>query len=214
VVSIHQPLVLILTSVSLTVVVAICGHTHHHHSDDADTFYFSPVLSYLMLFVGLGFCVLPLLPGASGDTPTMTFFLAFTPFSCGAFLASLYFSRYRVLVTKETLIVGAFRRRAVSFSEVIDWDRLEGRYDDELFVYLRDNERLKFSGLLSDFDTLVEMIDCNMAVPPAGQADCALKLQDQERKARGDINAGRITWIGIAIIAVVIFVFWRLDLLH
>lgn len=166
-----------------------------------------------MLFGALLFCIVPLLPGASGNTPTMTFFLAFTPFSCGAFLASIYFSRYRVVVTKETLTVGAFRRRAVSFSDVVDWDRLEGRYDDELLVYLRDNKRLRFSGLLSDFDTLVELIDCNMAVPPAGQADCALKLQDQKRRAEGNANAGRITWIGTAVIAVVVIVLWRLDLL-
>lgn len=212
-VSIHQPLVPILTSITLTVVIAICGHAHHRHSDGADTFYFFPVLSYLMLFGALLFCIVPLLPGASGNTPTMTFFLAFTPFSCGAFLASIYFSRYRVVVTKETLTVGAFRRRAVSFSDVVDWDRLEGRYDDELLVYLRDNKRLRFSGLLSDFDTLVELIDCNMAVPPAGQADCALKLQDQKRRAEGNANAGRITWIGTAVIAVVVIVLWRLDLL-
>jgi hypothetical protein len=60
------------------------------------------------------------------------------------------------------LTVGAWRRRRIPFSEVIDWDVIQESRISELWVYLKGGQRLKFSGMLSDFDELVEMVNSHM----------------------------------------------------
>jgi hypothetical protein len=68
----------------------------------------------------------------------------------GAFLAAVYFFRYRVVITDATLSVGSFLRTTVPFEDVIHYDVLSGRYSPELIVYLRDGRKFTLSGMLPD----------------------------------------------------------------
>jgi hypothetical protein len=95
-----------------------------------------------------------------------------------------FFFRYRVIVRDKTLTYGAFRRRVIPFSEVIDFDVIQGKQSSELWVYLKSGGRLKFSGMLSDFDELVDMVDDQMAGLPGELHDSAAKIHDQEKRRR------------------------------
>ena len=209
-----QALTPLMTSLTLGVIMLVCARSHHHVSDDADTFTISPVVAYMMFGVGIVFCIAPFLPGAAGDIPTTLFFWYFSPFWLGAFTASAFFFRYRVIVRDSTLTYGAFRRTAVHFSEVIDFDVIQGQKSSELWVYLTSGKKLKFSGMLSDFDELVGMINSHMAGLPGPQHDSAAKIRDQEKRKRDNRTAGWFIFVGLIIVALFLFVLSRMQLLH
>jgi hypothetical protein len=167
-----------------------------------------------MAGIGLLIITAPLLPGVSGDVSRGLFFMYFAIFSGGAFAAAIYFFRYQVIVKDQTLTAGAFRRRITQFADVIDWDVIKGRRSSELWVYLKSGETLKSSGLLSDFDELVSMVNSHMAGLPSPQHDSAAKIRDRETRKRDERGGNWVTFIGLVIVAVVAFVLWRMDLLH
>ena len=159
----------LLTPITLSVVAAVCARSHHQASDTDDTFVLPKFVGYLMIACGLVFCAIPFLPRPrGGDLSAAKFYLICVPFWGGAFLAAAYFFRYRVVITANTLTVGAFRRRTISFEDVVDYDVLSGRYSPELVVYLRSGKKFTLSGMLPDFDELVGLINSHMAIPPRG----------------------------------------------
>ena len=209
-----QALTPFMTTLTLTVVCSICARSHHQVSDDADTFTISPVVGYLMIGGGIFFCIAPSLPGAAGNIPTALFFWYFSPFWLLAFIAAVFFFRYRVIVRDQTLTYGAFRRRVIPFSEVIDFDVVRGQKSSELWVYLKTGKRLKFSGMLSDFDELVGMVNSHMAGLPGPQHVSVAKIHDQEKRKRDNRLADRIAIVGMLIVAVFVLILWRMQLLH
>jgi hypothetical protein len=120
-------------------------------------------------------------------------FFYFSPFWLAAFAASTFFLRYQVVVRDQTLTYGAFRRRVVRISEVIDFDVLSGSKSSELRVYLRSGKTLKFSGMLRDFDELVGMVNSHMTGAPGTQHDSPAKISDQEKRKRDNRNADRFS---------------------
>jgi hypothetical protein len=209
-----QSLTPLFTSLSLSVIAAICAKSHHLETESEDIFAVSPVVGYLMLGIGLFMCVAPFLPGAAGNIPVVQFFWMFSPFWGGAFLASIFFFRYQVKVTDMTITVGAFRRRVIPFSDVIDYDELSGGRSPELLVYLKNGETLKLSGMLSDFDELVGMVNSHMVGLPGPNRDSAAKIRDRDRRIRGNRNANRLAIMGMVIVAAFVFALWRMHLLH
>ena len=196
----------------MSLVCGLCARSHHQESADADTFMVSPALGYLMIGVGLVCCVLPLLPGAAGDIAPSRFFWYFSPFWLGSFIAAAYFFRYRVVVRELTLSYGALRRRTIFFADVIDLDVLRGRNSPELRVYLSNGRRLKFSGMLGDFDELVGMVNSHMAGMAGTRRDSAAKIQDQEDRKKNKAN-----WLmlgGMSLVGVVLLALWRMELLN
>jgi hypothetical protein len=203
----------LFTSLTLSIVAGVCARSHHLATDSEDVFSISPAVGYLMLGCGLFFCAAPFLPGAAGDISVIRFFWMFSPFWGGAFIAAIFFFRYQVKVTDTTMTVGAFRRRVIPFSEVIDYDEIRGGRSPELWVYLKSGKKLKFSGLLSDFEELVGMVNSHMEGLPGPQHDSEAKIRDRDRRIRGTRDANRIVVAGIVMIAAVLFVLWRMQLL-
>ena len=203
----------LMTSLTLTAVVGVCARSHHLSTDVEDVFGISPAVGYLMLVFGVLFCIAPFFPGASGDISPGRFFWYFAPFWGGTFLAAVFFFRYRVVIRDSTLTVGAWRRRQIPFSEVIDWDVLQGGRSPELWVYLKGGERLKFSGLLSDFDELVGMVNSHMEGLPGPRHDSVEKLYDRDKRKRESRAANWYVGVGILIVAIVLFVLWRMQLM-
>ena len=80
----------------------VCARRHHQSSKDEDTFTIAPTVAYLMTGAGIFFCIVPFLPGASGNIPKVAFFFYFSPFWLGAFAASAFFLRYQVVVYETT----------------------------------------------------------------------------------------------------------------
>jgi hypothetical protein len=209
-----QSLTALFTSLALSVVAGVCARSRHLATDSEDVFAISPAVGYLMLGIGLLMCSVAFWPGAAGDISVVRFFWMFSPFWGGALLAAIFFFRYQVKVTDTSLTVGAFRRRVIPFSDVIDYDVIKGNRSSELWVYLKSGKKLKFSGMLSDFDELVGMVNSHMEGLLGSQHDSAAKIRDRERRIRGNRNANWIMGIGIVIIAVVVFILWRMQLLH
>lgn len=200
-----QSLTPLFTSVSLSLVAAACAVSRHQVTDAEDTFSFSPVLGYLMLFCGVFFCVAPLLPRSAGNIPKPEFFFLFAPFWGGAFLASIFFFRYRVVIADTTLTIGAFQKRQLSAKDIIDWDLIRGQRSSELVIYLQDGGKLRLSGLLGDFDELVGMVNSHMGIPPRGRLDSPAKLRDRARRDRGSRVAGWLVSVGLVLIAVALY---------
>jgi phosphate/sulfate permease len=208
-----QSLTPLFTSLTLSVVAGVCARSHHLATDSEDVFSISPAVGYLMLGCGLLCCVAPFLPGAAGDIPVIRFFWMFSPFWGGAFIAAIFFFRYQVKVTDTAMTVGAFRRRVIPFSEVIDYDEIRGGRSPELWVYLKSGKKLKFSGLLSDFEELVGMVNSHMEGLPGPQHDSEAKIGDRDKRVRDGRIANWFAYVAIFIVAVVVFVLWRTRLL-
>jgi hypothetical protein len=189
--------------------------SHHIASDDEDTFTIAPAVAYMMIGAGIFLFLVPfILPGAAGDISNGMFCLYLSPFWLGVFTASVWFLRYKVVVRDDTLRYGAFRQRVVPFSEVIDIDVLNGQKSSELWVYLKNGKKLKFSGLLSDFYELVGMIDSHMAGLPEPQRDSPAKMQDRVNRRRDNRMADWFMIVGVLIVAAFLVVLWRTQLLQ
>jgi hypothetical protein len=190
----------------------ICARSHHRVSEDADIFTVSPVAAYLMLGVAIFFCIVPFIPGVAGHNSTTAFFWEFSPFWLGAFAASAHFFRYQVIVRDNTITYGSFRRAVVPFSEVIDFD--VQRNSSELLFYLKSGRKLKFSGMLGDFDELVGMVNSHMAGLPGPHHDSVAKIQDQTKRKHEYKVSAWFVLVNLAIVAIFVFVLWRMELLH
>jgi hypothetical protein len=75
-------------------------------------------------------------------------------------------------------------------------------------------ESPKFSGMLSDFDELVGMMNSHMVGLPGPNRDSAAEIRDRDRRMRGNRNANRLAVVGIVIAAAFVFILWRMQLLH
>jgi hypothetical protein len=96
----------------------------------------------------------------------------------------------------------------------MDFDVIQGRQSSELWVYLRSGKRLKLTGLVGDFDDLVDLVDDRLAEQPGGQHDSDEKLRDQANRIRDIRNGERFTYVGLVILGVAVFVMWWMGLLH
>ena len=208
-----QSLTPLMTGITLSIVCGLAARGHHKKADGQDVFSIPAGIAWLMASMGVLFCIVPFLPGVSGKTSPIHFFWEFAPFWGGAFFAALYFFSYRVIVGDRTFTYGAFCRTAVPFTEVIDFDVIDGKQSSELWVYLKNGKRLKFSGLLGDFYEWVDLVDDRMAGSSGERGDSAAKILDHERRKTGNRNAGRLAYGGWVIVGVFIFILWRMRLL-
>jgi hypothetical protein len=205
----------LFAGITLSAVAGICARHHHQSTEDADTFNVSPAAGYLMIGCGLLFCLVPwILPGAAGNISNISFFWHFSPFWCGAFIASIYCFRYQVTVKDQSLTYGAFVRKTIPFSSVIDSDVIQGSRRQEVWIYLRDGRRLKFSSMLGDFDEFAGLVNSHMAIPPHGQVDSQAKIADRARRSLDSRRANQLMVAGLAIVGIVVFVLWKLRLTH
>jgi hypothetical protein len=166
------------------------------------------------LGVGILFCAVPWLARREGDEPPSYFYWHWSPIWLLIFTGAAFFFRYRVVVRDQTLTYGAFRRRAIPFSEVIDYDVIKGQRSAELWVYLKSGKHLTFSGLLGDFDELVGMVNSHMAGLPGPQHDSVAKIRNREKRQRGNRVANVLSAVGVLIVAAFVFILWRMQLLH
>lgn len=149
-----HPLTPLAVSLTLGAVVALGARSRHRVDGDVETYKYSSVLAYLMGFCGLFFLAAPFLPRARGDMSQWSFFAGFAGFAACAFLAAVYFLRYRVTVDTRQLCYGAFFKRTVDLAEIADASVQRGSKSAQLFVRLRNGRKITFSGMLADFDSL------------------------------------------------------------
>jgi hypothetical protein len=156
-----------------------------------------------MAVIGFGFLGAPFVPGVAGPAEFPWFFAFFAALATAAFVASIFFLRYRVVFDVESLNVRfLFNEQIIPLTDVIDTDVLDGRAR-ELIVYLRGGHRLRLSGLLQDFDGLVAKIQG----VKTSRTDSAEKIADRRRAVADSkgamwIMCGGLAFVGVAAIAV------------
>jgi hypothetical protein len=177
----------ILMSVSLTVIVALCARSRHLALNDADVYQFPKFLGYMMALCGVLFASAAFLPGMASprDGSVTGVFWLFSPFWIAASMAAIYFFRYRVVITRDRIAIRSIRERAIDFGEVVDVATAP-RQSKELLVYLKDGQRLRFSGLLQDYGNLKAQIESNLHRRPGPSTESPARLMDEARdKAAG-----------------------------
>jgi hypothetical protein len=177
----------ILTSVSLTVIVALCARSRHLALNDADVYQFPTFLGYMMALCGALFASAAFLPGMASprDGSVTGVFWLLSPFWIAASLAASYFFRYRVVITRDRIAIRSIRERAIDFDEVVDLAAAP-RQSKELLVYLKDGQRLRFSGLLQDYGSLKAQIESNLHRRLGQSTESPVRLMDEARdKAAG-----------------------------
>jgi hypothetical protein len=97
---------------------------------------------------------------------------------------------------------------------VIDFDVITGDRSSVLWVYLKNGKKLKFSGLLSDFDQLVGMVNSHMEGLPGPHHDSPAKIHDQQKRKRDNRIAVWYGVVGILMLAAFLSFLWRMQLLN
>jgi hypothetical protein len=133
-----MPLVIAAT---LSVFAFLSAHSHHQAGENADIYAFPPSLGYLLVFCGLIFMSMPFWPGIPGEYSKATFFWVFSPFWGFSFFTAVWFFRYRIIVSKESMCIHSFRKRCVEFNEIIDTDFKIGPRSQEFVIYLKSAKK-------------------------------------------------------------------------
>ena len=202
----YLPLAPLAVPLTASAILALAARSRHRRQGDKDIYQLPTPLAYLMAIFGVFFLAVPFIPRIGGPDPVKLYFYAFfAAFSAGAFGCALWFVRYRVTVSATTVAVRfLLRERVIPFTDIIDSDVLVGRQARELIVYLRNGHRLRLSGLLQDFDELVDAIqDAHVS-----QVDSAQKLADQQRVITGNRGAGWIMAVGLVLIGLALIASW------
>jgi hypothetical protein len=200
----HHNVVPIQLAVALAfaAIAFVAARSHHDTVGNDEIYRYPSIVGYLMVGCGCFFLAIPFLTGRGNASP-MVFFLFFAAFAACAFAAATYFFRYRVVVSDTSLTYGTFGQTSVALTDVMDSLVTSGR-NQEMTVYLRDGRRVKFSGMLADFGSLVSTINNRLAGPSPGSGTWMPKLEDERKRAA---LARRLNWVmgvGLALLAV----FW------
>jgi hypothetical protein len=195
----------IVTSVSLTVIVALCARSRHLARIDADVYQFPKFLGYAMALCGVLFASAAFLPGMASpkDGNVTGVFWLFSPFWIAASLAAIYFFRYRVIITRERISIRSMRLRGVDFSEVVDVANAP-RQSKEFLVYLKDGQRLRFSGLLQDYGTLKAQIESNLHRRLGQSTESPARLMDEARNKAAGVRERWVLVCGLLLLVLCI----------
>ena len=146
-----------------------------------------------MALCGVLFASAAFLPGMASprDGSVTGVFWLFSPFWIAASMAAIYFFRYRVVITRDRIAIRSIRERAIDFGEVVDVATAP-RQSKELLVYLKDGQRLRFSGLLQDYGNLKAQIESNLHQRPGPSTESPARLMDEARRqgCRGSRTMG------------------------
>ena len=182
------PLTPLAVSIGLAAVTWLCARSRHLRTNSEHIYKFPLILACISALVAFLFLGLALLPGARGAQSKLIFMLELSPFCVGAATFACYLLRYRVTVKQESITVRSLRNSCIAFSEIADTDLLEGRRR-EFVVYLRGGKRVRFSGLLQDFDSLTNQISDRLIRSASANTASAYKLADHARAAAGNRRA-------------------------
>ena len=112
------------------------------------------LLRWFLAFCGLIFVAAPYLSADPGKpiaiaTYVVAFVVAFVFFA-----TALYMFVYSVTIKHDGIVVNAFRKREIAFSDVKDSKVVWTQYGRIIVVRLKDGEVFRFGGRLTDFSTL------------------------------------------------------------
>jgi hypothetical protein len=192
----------LVVALAFAAIAFVAARSHHDTVGNDEIYRYPSIVGYLMVGCGCFFALIPFLPRAHGDGAPPVLILGFWAFAACAFAAATYFLRYRVIVSDTTLTYGTFGQTSVLLTDVMDSLVTAGR-NQEMTVYLRDGRRVKFSGMLGDFGSLVSTLNNRRGGPPPDSGTWMPKLEDERKRAA---VARRLNWtmgVGLALVAVI-----------
>lgn len=149
------PLTPMVVSLGIAALAALGSREHRRVQGDVEIYKFPSVYTYLFVGIFAVFAVVACMPSLTGHDPATiaTFWL----FPSLAFVGGLYFFRYRLVIDRGVVTVGAFSRRHIDLGQVVD-ARLKTGRGAELTLVLGDGSKVRLSGLLTDFDLLSQTL--------------------------------------------------------
>jgi len=145
------PFTPMVVSLGVAALAALGSREHRRVQGDVETYKFPSVYTYLFVGAFAFFAVVACMPSLTGRDPTTI--AAFWLFPALAFVAGLYFFRYRLVIDRGWITVGAFSPRHIDLGQVVDAKLHTGR-GAELTLVLEGGSKVRLSGLLTDFDLL------------------------------------------------------------
>ncbi|KGI78696.1 hypothetical protein [Oleiagrimonas soli] len=140
-------------AIALLILAGRKKHSRLSGEGDNEVFFFPRPYSLLCAFFAVLYAIIPFVPRLRGNANQVMWFIAWLSISATHLLAGLFFSHYKVVLGRETFSVGTFWTRTFRLSDITSTRLIEGR-SPEYIVFLRNGGKLRFSGLLADFDRL------------------------------------------------------------
>ena len=149
------PLTPMVVSLGMAALAALGSREHRRVQGDVEIYKFPSVYTYLFFGAFAFFAVVACMPSLTGRNPVTiaTFWL----FPALAFVGGLYFFRYRLVIDRGGMTLGAFFRRHIDLGQVVDAKLKTGR-GAELTLVLRGGSKVRLSGLLTDFELLSQIL--------------------------------------------------------
>lgn len=161
-----SPMVPALTGLTLTALLLLASREHHHSEGEVEVFKYPSALAYLMFACALGFTGLPFLPGAQGDMHFITFASPIWTMALIAAVFGAYLRKFRIRVGHRELSIGAWRRRTIHCADITAIQVTRGNGPPQMRLSLRDGERIRISGMLTDFEALAQRMTGSRASIP------------------------------------------------
>jgi hypothetical protein len=213
----------LFASVTVAIVLGIASRQRHDARNGIDTYFYPPAVLWTLAFLAplpgvLGTLLYATWPPA--QKPTGVGLVALWAISGGVILAFLcvYWKAraYRVELTdRELSITTWLSSRRITLDDVADTNVFDGRTygggTRRLAIYFRDGSSITIPGLLTDFDDLVGALQAKTMRATEGAIPGEEKVKDLERLARNKSRENLLAYTGIAIIAIVSIIIWKLS---
>ena len=149
----HTVVPMVISGV-LTLITSICAHWKTS-SKQVDEYRYPAFLGYLFGFVGNFFLVLPFIFGVVGDAVAVSnrqiFLLVMLPFSFLQFLAAIYFFRFKIVISDQTLVIRGFKTHLFSMRDIVDVTMKSSGANRELVILFRQGNEFIIGGQLLNF---------------------------------------------------------------
>jgi hypothetical protein len=145
-----------LVGLTLAGIRLLAKRDHHETVEGNDVYKYSSGLGYLLMVFGLIFAAIPLLPIPKGNASAFSYLGFFWLFSLVMFASAIYILKYRLTMHANYFSDGAFTQRTIQFRDIASTTVQRGASISGLYITLSSGKKIRFSGMLGDFETLVD----------------------------------------------------------
>ena len=120
-------------------------------------------LTYLVGALGFFLIALPYLSVEPGKTVALVTYAACFGIACIVFAIDYYIFTYSVTVEHDAIVVQAFGKRSISFSDVANIEVVKTKNGQQIVVALKDGHIIRFGRMLTDFSLMLDALTSRTA---------------------------------------------------
>jgi hypothetical protein len=125
----------------------------------ADTVHRYPSgLRYLVAALGLFLVALPYLSVESGKSIALATYVGCFGIACIVFVIDIYMFAYSVTVKHDRILVKAFGKQEIIFTDVAYTEVVTTRNGHQIVVALKNGQEVRFGRMLTDFSTMLDAL--------------------------------------------------------